>query len=161
MSAVPQPWQIREVEGPDGTTAWQAPDGTLWASPEALYAELYRRPYREAEEAAIEAAEIAEHGDEPRKCAYCGMTTRTVREWVSGAECTWCHGAWDRQPPPWATGEEEPPPWAVADSEPDPADDPEDPIGAPPSGDPSYRLPPVPPGADPRNLPGWDPRSQR
>ena len=97
------PWQIREVQGPDGSTAWEAPDGTLWRSPEALYAELARRPVREAEEAAFEAREIAEHGDEPMACGYCGLETRTVREWIEGAECTRCHGTWDQQPP---TGEE-------------------------------------------------------
>ncbi len=89
----PVPWQTEARQGPV-----EGPDGTLWRSPEALAAELYRRPYREAEIAGIEAREIAEHGGEPRECGYCGLETRTVAEWIGGAECTRCHGTWDRQP---------------------------------------------------------------
>jgi hypothetical protein len=85
--------QPEEVPYGDGT-AWKAPDGTLWASREALDAELARRPERAAEEADL----IAREGDRLDPCGYCGLTTRSLREWATGVACTRCGGTWTRPP---------------------------------------------------------------
>lgn len=41
---------------------------------------------------------VAERGDEPTPCCYCGTTTRPFSEWAAGARCR-CGGTWYSAPP--------------------------------------------------------------
>src|SRR5690242_17174302 len=42
---------------------------------------------------------VAERGDEPTPCCYCGITTRPFSEWAAGAQCVVCRGTMDSPPP--------------------------------------------------------------
>jgi hypothetical protein len=41
---------------------------------------------------------VAERGDEPERCCYCGLTVRPFSQWAAGAACEKCHGTYYQMP---------------------------------------------------------------